>query len=476
MVDSLFELDPDSLSLIYDLLDSPALRALSNSSREGFERITPLLVRKVQVSRWAVLPFCKFALKYGLSSHIISLRFNLYTVTCSGYYDPNVIAVLDQASNLKHFTLLIDNDGFATPAKMFPSEKLPTSLLSLEMYGAVAPEIERLRAMPRLMRLVLLPNTFIMHVTTNIATEAIIKTAASTLESLVLGHALPPSLRFASPMPFSCPQLHYLGLSTTRETVSQERVALMFPNLQSLEIKTDSATEGLVETDRNVSRHFTCPIKDCGSPSRIVFQHLRSFTGLKELALSLSRYHSLQRLVFNQSLSTITEFSVLSNILRNLAIRSLTLSVELYSPRLDVEEIPLLSMLPFARHLTYFSLCIGRMDYEVCCEFIDSLAQAAPILTSDLHNLKFFGLRIETSRHSSLFKTCHHVIIPLKLDIVINAWSPVIPSLQYLELDVDHAGLGHDFWRISPGQGASLQVSEEEGLSVRSWYDTEEWK
>jgi len=61
------------------------------------------------------------------------------------------------------------------------------------------------------------------------------------------------------------------------------------------------------------------------------------------------------------------------------------------------------------------------------------------------------------------------------VDVVVDAWAAAIPSLRYLELDVDHGKLGHSFWRIPPQHGTFLQVSEEEGLSARNWYDTAEW-
>ncbi|PPR07300.1 hypothetical protein CVT26_012419 [Gymnopilus dilepis] len=475
MPTNVFELDSDTSSLIYNLLDSSTLRALSNSSRDGFVCVTPWLVRKVNISLEQVPAFCHFALKYDLCADIMNLRLNV-GISRGATYDPILAKVLERAINMTHFAHLAVNTRRASRRddveNPFPFESLPPSLLSLKLVGSLGTGLERLQTMTKLAHLVLLPPPPAEYNTPRErAVEAVIRKSACTLESLTLGHALPPSLRTTDVPTFACKKLHHLCISGT--SVSQEQLALMFPNLKSLEIMDDSMIEVLVDQTPESSFVLYGADEHRECPPRMLFPNLQSFCGPHDLALNLSRYHPLCRIVLNEGTFRATELSFLSDILLNLTIRSLTLDVRVPGS-IVVSGTTFDHILPLARHLAFLSLHIGVFEYETCCRLVDCLLQAATFLSPYLQDLRYFRLRLET--YNSTSDICHHNEAPIKLDAIVGAWAAAIPSLRYIELDVDHRKLGHSFWRVSPQHGMFLQVSKEEGLSARNWYDTAEWK
>ena len=111
----LLDLDNDIFSLLFALLNTPALCALASSSRQGFQLVTSALVKTIKLSRGPqqVLAFSEFTLKnfiYQFESAVYSLPPKDYLegyrqdsdVDQSALFTRTLVEVFDGAVNLTH--------------------------------------------------------------------------------------------------------------------------------------------------------------------------------------------------------------------------------------------------------------------------------------------------------------------------------------------------------------------------------------
>ncbi|KAF8964671.1 hypothetical protein BDZ97DRAFT_1815012 [Flammula alnicola] len=506
-----FDLDSDIYSLLFALLNASSLRALASSSRKWFQLTAPALVRTVKLScsPHQVLEFCNFSLKYRLCPHIISLTLSASAVYSQppknyikGYVRSIDIAetalfanalaeVLEGAVNLTHLAfedctaVLIENESHIADIIC----RRPPAL-SLELTGADASSMRKFSSVSGLAHLklyTLWPPKYDEEAEDIL--DTILMNSIHTLESLSLRQTLPAILGSEHLSSSSWERVHYFSMSGF--PVHSEHVARLFPNIRSMDItRTDWVTR---EFDgRTVS---VPPIVQFDCPPKTLWTELRSFSGPKQLALNLSRHHSLRRISFLGLVSLYTnasEFAQLSDTLHNCDIRSLCLELELVGtpgagvalpelgfciPSID-DAPPLLDPLfstlsQSANHLTYLSIHVGQNLNEIPY-YQKHLVRTAPLLAS-LNNLKYVELGVTAWMTHQSFSP---VEISMKPEELVRIWVDSVPSLQYLELSIICEGWKHSWWRIESldSQPRMRRVSEEEGLSAKRWFDLEEWK
>ncbi|KAF8964669.1 hypothetical protein BDZ97DRAFT_1815007 [Flammula alnicola] len=499
----IFDLDSDIYSLLFALLNASSLRALASSSRKWFQLTAPALVRTVNLScsPHQVLEFCNFSLKYRMCTHIISLTLSASAVYSQppknylkGYVRGSDIAetalfanalmeVLEGAVNLTHLAfegctdVLTENESHIADIIC----RRPPAL-SLELTGADASSMRKFSSVSGLAHLklhTLWPLKYDKEAEEIL--DTILMNSIYTLESLSLGRTLPAILRSEHLSSSSWERVHYFSMSGF--PVHSEHVARLFPNIRSMDI---TRTNWLT-SEFNGMPGSVPPIIQFDCPPKTLWTELRSFSGPKQLALNLSRHHSLRRISFI-GLSPYTdasEFTQLSDTLHNCDIRSLCLELELVGlawvsldfsiddgpPLLD----PLLSTVSqSANRLTYLSIHMGKNLSEIPY-YQKHLVRTAPLLAS-LSNLKYVELGVTSWMSQVSF---FPVEISMKPEELVRIWVDSVPSLQYLELSIICEGWERSWWRIESldSQPRTMRrVSEEEGLNAKRWFDLEEWK
>ncbi|KAF8955394.1 hypothetical protein BDZ97DRAFT_1858208, partial [Flammula alnicola] len=499
------ELDSDIYSLLFALLNASSLRALAFSSRKWFQLTVPELVRTVNLSRSPrqILEFCNFCLKYRLCPYIISLNLSASAVYSQppknylkGYvrgidiaetalFADALVEVLEGAVNLTHLAfedctaVLIESESRIAD---IICRRPP--VLSLYLSGADASSMRKFSSVSGLAHLKL--HTVLVFKCDKEAEEildTILMNSICTLESLSLGQTLPAILRSEHLSSSSWERVHYFSMPDF--PVNSEHVARFFPNIRSMDITPTP----WVTRELNGWMVEVPPIVQFDCPPKTLWTELRSFSGPKQLALNLSRHHSLRRISFMGLFSRYTdasEFAQLSDTLHNSDIRSLSLGLELVglerwvSAHFSMDDAPplldpLLSTLSqSANRLTYLSLHAGKSLSEIPY-YQKRLVRTAPLLAS-LSNLKYVELGVTMSVTKMSFSP---VEISMKPEELARIWVDSVPSLQYLELSIICEGWEHSWWRIGSldSQPRTMRrVSEEEGLSAKRWFDLEEWK
>ncbi|KAF8877733.1 hypothetical protein CPB84DRAFT_356286 [Gymnopilus junonius] len=343
-----FDLDYDSFCSICGLLSRSDLRALSSLSKNGFNMVVPALVRTVTLSRSPkqVLDFCNFALKHALCPSIISLT----VFESASYFEPPkkyiqgyiqgidiphadmfasaLTEVLEKATNLAHLrfkgrvnALLESQPRIANIVCDHPPA------LSFELSWADLHPLKSFTSISGLVHLDIQTSGLPRYYgELEEAVEAIVMNSSSTLETIYLGHAMPISLRLQGPPPFSCIRVRHLSMLGS--SVLPEKVALMFPNLQSLEMQQSLSK---VTTKASEFEVLSPPLLLFDCPPRTLWTGLRSFSGPRQLAFNLTRHHPLRRISFkhHSPYSDASEFIMLSDTFLNSDIRSLSLEVNL---------------------------------------------------------------------------------------------------------------------------------------------------
>ncbi|KAF8871734.1 hypothetical protein CPB84DRAFT_1800506 [Gymnopilus junonius] len=477
-----FDLDYDSFCSICGLLSRSDLRALSSLSKNGFNMVVPALVRTV-----TLLDFCNFALKHALCPSIISLTGYIQGIDIphADMFASALIEVLEKATNLAHLrfkgrvnALLESQPRIANIVCDHPPA------LSFELSWADLHPLKSFTSISGLVHLDIrtsgLPRYYGEQ---EEAVEAIVMNSSSTLETISLGHAVPICLRLQGPPPFSCIRVRHLSMLGS--SVLPEKVALMFPNLQSLEMR-QSLTVATTKASEFEVRSPPLLLFDC--PPRTLWTGLRSFSGPRQLAFNLTRHHPLRRISFkhHSPYSDASEFIMLSDTFINSDIRSFSLEVNLLEGGSDLVVSsadgirvpslldPLFSALSHSgTSLTFLSIRTGKLNGTIpLC--VGHLIRNASLL-APLRNLKYIQLEAVTW---SGFIFAHDPvdIISATPEEIVQAWATGVPSLQYLALNVVSMGWGHSWWRIEPRDRTYRRLSEEEGTDTQNWYDLEEWK
>ncbi|PPQ83192.1 hypothetical protein CVT26_015984 [Gymnopilus dilepis] len=468
----------------------------------------PLLVQAVRLSRSPpqIFDFCAYVLKHNLCDFVVRLTItksafhseserNLFTAFRPPF-DPDrsasfanaLIPVLGKAKNLAHlaFDECIDLLLKCGPAVAEAICQRPPSI-SLELWGAEGHTLKRFESISGLTHVRL--QTFPVHKyfgEAEEAAEAILKNSCKTLKTVSVGHAVPLSLRLDGPPAFSCSGVRHFSMHGS--SVQIERVALMFPNLQSLECVRSLAF--VIYKDSKYAIEAP-PLLFYDCPPRNLWPLLRSFSGPKPLALNLSRNHSLRRLNFinHYAYSEASQFDELSETLANSDIRSISFDLDLWpasTPRLSEEDdairegYPTLldscfsSLSAFAKNLAYLSIQLAKSPNEIPAS-LKHLIRTAPMLASMQH-LKYVELGVMTWFGPTPFYAFATYEVHTKPEEIVRAWAQAVPSLEYLELYVVFEGWEHTWWRIDANDRTFWSISREEGLDVKHRYDMEAWR
>jgi hypothetical protein len=98
-----------------------------------------------------------------------------------------------------------------------------------------------------------------------------------------------------------------------------------------------------------------------------------------------------------------------------------------------------------------------------------------------LNNLKYVELTMFSwpakKADDDFFETCKKLSVTR--EDILSCWANEIPSLQYIELEIDYLGWKRGWWRVEAGEqnrNRVRQVSEEEGESAKHWFDVGEWQ
>ncbi|KDR81858.1 hypothetical protein GALMADRAFT_135253 [Galerina marginata CBS 339.88] len=466
---SLLDLDDDISSTIFTLLNVYALRAMAGTSRTGFQLASRALVRTVKLSRnpEQVVAFCEFCLKHHLCPHIIDFTLSQSAVYSQPPIDPTkgyqrdadtaesalfasaLADVLDAAVNLAHLAFRNCTAVLIESEPRIPSiicRRPPT--LSLMLSGADAHSFQQVSSVSGLTHLKL-HTLHILNSDINATEEVLDSVLANSilsLETLSLGHAIPASLRLEGSPPRAWERVYHFSMA-------------------GVSISPKSRTH---HQCRGQSSLFQWPKTTCikliATPQALEdFIHEMGHLSLYQRPQSVTRYYRFD---------SITEPLVFHG---GMPPPPGNVTDPVASPPPLVTLFKTLSQ--WASHLTYLSLDMGYSSQEVlqCLEY---LKNSAPLLVS-LSHLKYVKLSVMTWLRTVPGPWYVPVPVFMKPEELLRAWVEGVPSLQYLELNVLYDEWGHTWWRIE-SQGnhpaTSRQVSKEEGLSAKSWFDLEEWK
>ncbi|EMD39361.1 hypothetical protein CERSUDRAFT_112992 [Gelatoporia subvermispora B] len=500
-------LDDDCALELINRLETPSLAALSQTSKTVFNAVGQHLVQNVSLTRDPnqVLSFCRFALSHNLAQQIRHLHVGSrtcdntrleYVPSATTHWSQQQAAdtfagaladVLERTTKLECLSIcggaeqLIESEPRIAIALVSNPPSVSLRLPDLGKNSLFA--LETMRAPPNLI----------------VSTNLIVHDSASELESI--------QTKFLTFLATNADRLYSVDFDTSTYNLlaaSHARRPLQFPKVEMITIPHFELSPRHcalifpnVRYFRNSTNNFAqVPHEE----QEMIWPKLVSAEGMARVVMLLARLHpSVRRLHLSTQYGQggRSYFPEVCKVLRSRDILSLAMAVEivddsragtgphsgqwLVAPHFKTEYlwIGLGEAIPQARFLSvYFRRPSSTyMTLEVLFaalkhEMISSLG-ALPELR--YVSLRYIGLIAR--------RDLDKVIIPTEVDIS-ELWFDRIPSLEYLELDIKLWGWKRTWWRRLQSNGSAdsgahgtpgriIQVSHEEGLSAREYFDWE---
>ncbi|THH09021.1 hypothetical protein EW146_g8804 [Bondarzewia mesenterica] len=462
-------LNHDCSLYILDILDTPSLLSVASTSRIAMTTARRFLVQDVvlqaDVERYSA--FCEFVLLHDLTRHVRYLTVGCELVKASGHdkaFFSSLAEILEKAENLRGFVFEGCICRFPNAAQIASAlVDRPVSELSLCMGLLLFRDLRPIYGLRVLSVWEWACDLSGSALSNSSNLSNILSNNAHTLESLTMPRLVS---RIFPAIPF--PHIHTLRV--TELSTTAKRLARASPHLQSL-------------FDINFSNYF---INSRVQTQSTLWPSLTTVTGDLLVIMALARRHALQRVKLRHtgwlSVDWLRDerFCVeFLDAIRDCPLEVLSLDVRVYALQEcgDV-RFPLLPRLASsAPNLKCLAFNISTMPKITEC--LQTMTSPHIHALGNLRSLRYATLFMRDDINSDPLPKRTGLSPEQERDAIVRHWFTMIPSLEYLELEVKISEWPVTWWRRTDGHlreesggagGAMVQISKEEGKAARERY------
>ncbi|KAG5641180.1 hypothetical protein DXG03_005842 [Asterophora parasitica] len=479
-------LDYDTQSIVFSLADTPTLLALSRTSKSHAAQARPLILRDVSLSRdpAQVVNFQRFVAANGLGHHIRKLfirrgAFHPNPPICAPRYtyddadpsEPEVVAravaeVLAEAHHLRVLCI----DKFAQDLLTMEPRlgKVLTScmyLTDLTLWDVVIDSLKSLNGLRGLRQLTLViacrsmvdliiwPNY--LHVSKNSSVATLILNSSSTLESLTLrGFHLES---FLNDPTISFPKVQNLSyLDCTATLKDQERA---FPAVRSVHFDPTPFPKTTVLS--------------AFSPFWLDLESIHAYASFMRI---FHNVRTLRRLGLRDHLHPGPEWPDAQLLLNQLGSNNHLVSLSLQIS--DPASIVLQAILKETPKLVFLEVTLRSYEpahVAIVREMLVNPVPPSPLASAS--SIKYLSIALAPSVTSWISFGPDNPS-PATRDVFVHNWMKALPHLRYMDISLEN---DVNFWDRRVWHSSSIQdslqlLSQADGDSIRSWYDSEWWR